>query len=79
MDLYNERCGMEQEGGARGGAGPQTPEGTGSLQGCPGCRLAAALTVGQTGSNHNAPRFSPNVHFLMFFLSNMPPPKMFEM
>lgn len=79
MDLYNERCGMEQEGGARGGAGPQTPEGTGSLQGCPGCRPAAALTVGQTGSNHNAPRFSPNVHFLMFFLSNMPPPKMFEM
>lgn len=79
MDLYNERCGMEQEGGARGGAGPQTPEGTGSLQGCPGCRPAAALTVGQTGSNHNAPRFSTNVHFLMFFLSNMPPPKMFEM
>lgn len=45
MDLYNERCGMEQEGGTRGGAGPQTPEGTGFQPGCLGCRPAAALTV----------------------------------
>ena len=79
MDLYNERCGVEQEGGTRGGAGPQTPEGTGSQQGCLGCRPAAAPTVGQTDSNHSARRFSPNVYFLMVFLSNMPPPTMFEM
>lgn len=33
MDLYNERCGMEQEGRARRRASPQASEGTGSQQG----------------------------------------------
>lgn len=33
MDLYNERCGMEQEGRARCRASPQASEGTGSQQG----------------------------------------------
>lgn len=42
MDVYHERCRMEQERGARGGASPQAPEGTGLHMGAPGLQASGS-------------------------------------